>query len=118
MGVWTSLQSIAPPENWARVTKSEYFSSGNFGYLGFGVMSTVKRVREFWQFDPQAMPGLNWKRMPDFPGEVQIQGSKNFTIGEKIYIGLGQAGILGIDFSPNEVPPFSPEFWEFTPPQN
>ena len=116
LGEWTPVGPVKFPDSWNRVTVYESFSSNGMMYIGFATISTIKHLREFWQFNPLADPNTQWKRMPDFTGNYKQRGAY-FSIGNKIYLGVGIAGRPTIDYDPvTEVTPFTGEFWEFTPP--
>lgn len=64
------------------------FSIGGKAYIGTGINSANKDVKDFWEYDP----AINkWSRKADFEGEARDAASA-FSINGKGYIGLGKSG--------------------------
>ncbi len=95
---WTSIGDF---EGTARYNAIG-FSIGSKGYVGTGYDGDNTNS-DFWEFDPTADAGNQWKEIVSYPGE-KIESGLAFVINSKAYIGTGK-----------ENGSFSLDFWEFTP---
>lgn len=84
-------------------------AAGPFGYIGTGFRDPdnvlnngdEELYRDFWQYNPVTN---NWTRKADFPGKER-RNAAAFTIGTKLYVGLGSSGA--------PINEFHGDFWEY-----
>jgi N-acetylneuraminic acid mutarotase len=82
------------------------FSIGTKGYVGIGNTNenAGTDLKDFWEYDPATD---TWTRKADFAGSPR-HGATGFSIGDKGYIGTGQAGESAV----------YNDFWEYDPATN
>ena len=77
------------------------FAIGQKGYVGMGVNSNGNSIVDFWEYNPVTD---NWTQINNVPAALTPKEyGTSFAIGNKGYVGGGQATVTGRDF------------WEYDP---
>ncbi|MEO1262036.1 MAG: galactose oxidase [Bacteroidota bacterium] len=74
------------------------FSANGKGYVGTGYSGDLdEELNDFWEFDPNAAPGEQWRRVADFLGSARYNAVA-FGLNDKGYVGTGYDGNWLKDF--------------------
>jgi N-acetylneuraminic acid mutarotase len=100
-GFWESKQSF--PGNLRE--RAVAFSVNGKGYVGLGYNRDLDKeeLGDFWEFDPDAEEGSQWKQVQDFAGTARYNAIA-FSIGSSGYVGTGYDGDT-----------YNSDFWQYDP---
>jgi len=65
------------------------FSIGNKGYVGGGFTGNEVTRKGFYEFDPSAPPGNQWKQIQDLPLPIAFLPLSVMTLGSRAYLVFG-----------------------------
>lgn len=85
---WKLMDSIPGVARYAAVA----FVMNGKAYVGSGLNANGQGVADFYEFNPTATSGNQWRQLDDMPcpGSTGRQYASGFSVGGKGYVGIGQ----------------------------